>query len=124
MEKCPKCKSEKRIKNGRTISGIQRWNCKDCGRNYSVEIRKNNKSDEVKTIAKSMYLEGLGFRSIGRILKVSHVAVFNWIKKIGKEEKEKFKEKKQKIEHKKIIEMDEIHTYLGKKKLRMDMDSS
>jgi|ERR1035437_1192901 transposase-like protein len=124
MENCPKCKSEKRVKNGHTISGEQRWNCKNCGRNYSVEFKSNNKSDEMKTIAKSMYLEGLGFRSIGRILKVSHVSVFNWIKKFGKEEKEKFKEKKQKIEHKKIIEMDEIHTYLGKKKLRMDMDSS
>ena len=26
-------------------------------------------------------LKGLGFRSIGRALKVSHVSVFNWIKR-------------------------------------------
>ena len=29
------------------------------------------------------YLEGLGFRSIGRFLKCSHVAVYNWIKAFG-----------------------------------------
>jgi len=30
-----------------------------------------------------MYLEGLGFRSIGRILNCSHVAVYRWIKQYG-----------------------------------------
>ena len=32
-----------------------------------------------------MYLEGLGFGSIGRILKISHGTIFNWVKKWGGE---------------------------------------
>ena len=58
-----------------------------------------------------LYLEGLGFRSIGRFLKVSHVAVYNWIREYG----EKLNELRSlsKIE---VVEMDEMHTYIGSKK--------
>ena len=31
----------------------------------------------------TLYLEILGFKAIGRILKVNHVSVLNWIKKYG-----------------------------------------
>lgn len=59
-----------------------------------------------------MYLEGLGFRSIGRLLKVSHVAVMNWVKNYGKN-LEKIRNKAP-VE---IVEIDEMHTYVGKKKI-------
>ena len=39
----------------------------------------------VKRQALQLYLEGLGFRSIGRFLGVSHVSVQKWIKKFGQE---------------------------------------
>ena len=58
-----------------------------------------------------MYLEGLGFRSIGRFLNVSHVAVFNWIKGFG-EKLEELRSSKE-IE---VVEIDEMHTYIGSKK--------
>jgi transposase len=58
-----------------------------------------------------LYLEGLGFRSIGRFLNVSHVSVYNWIKLFG-EEITKIRSD-QKIE---VIEIDEMHTYIGSKK--------
>ncbi|MDN5296737.1 MAG: hypothetical protein PWQ71_843 [Bacteroidota bacterium] len=58
-----------------------------------------------------LYLEGLGFRSIGRFLKVSHVTVFNWIKDFG-EKTDEFRNPGD-IE---IIELDEMHTYIGQKK--------
>lgn len=32
-----------------------------------------------------MYLEGLGFNSIARILKVSHVSIQKWIKSYGQQ---------------------------------------
>ena len=44
-----------------------------------------------------MYLEGLGFRSIGRILKVSNVSVLNWIKNTSKIISEQTKESKAEI---------------------------
>ena len=40
---------------------------------------------EVKRQALELYLEWLGFRSIGRFLKYSHVGIFNWIKSYGSE---------------------------------------
>jgi transposase len=39
------------------------------------------KAPETRRLAFEMYLEGLGFRSIGRILKISYGTVYMWIKK-------------------------------------------
>ncbi len=117
MDKCPKCCCEKLQKNGRTKSGVQRYKCCGCGRSSSVILKVYEKSKEMKNIALSMYLEGLGFRKIGRILNVSHVSVFQWIRDFGL----KAKAEKQQKKHEKIVEMDELHTYSEKKKLRMDL---
>ena len=107
---CVKCKSENKIKRG-IVKGRQRYTCKDCGYNYTVEKKSTSKSDSMKRQALELYLEGLGFRSIGRFLKVSHVSVYNWIKSFG----EKIEEIRsdEKIE---VVEIDEMHTYIGSKK--------
>ena len=39
---------------------------------------------ETKKYALKLYLEGNGFRSIGRLMNVSNVTVLNWIRKLGK----------------------------------------
>jgi transposase len=65
----------------------------------------------VKRQALQLYLEGLGFRSIGRILGVSHVSVYNWIKKFGQEIEDIKSENEISI-----VELDEMHTYIGNKK--------
>ena len=39
---------------------------------------------EPRQQAQDMYLEGLGLRAIGRVLNVSHTAVYCWIKQTGK----------------------------------------
>jgi len=108
--KCPRCNNEHNVKNGKVLDR-QRYKCKSCGLNYSVERRSNDKDLTLKRFALSMYLEGLGFRSIGRLLKVSHVSVMNWIKLYGQSIKEIRNDKP--VE---IAEMDEIHTYVGRKK--------
>ena len=59
-----------------------------------------------------MYLECLGFSSIGRILRVSHVSVLNWIRKYGREIDTI--RNYQPVEE---MELDELHTYIGHKKL-------
>ena len=62
-----------------------------------------------------MYLEGLGFRSIGRILGVSNVAVLKWVKNIGKtvEELSSDSNKTKSVE---IMELDELWHFVSKKK--------
>jgi len=113
---CPKCGSEKHCKDG-TVKGRQRFKCKQCNYHYTVEQKSNVKSIDTKRLSFEMYLEGLGFRSIGRILKISYGTVFQWIKKWG--ENLEIPKRNEAIE---VVELDEMHTYVSKKKLPMDMD--
>ena len=66
---------------------------------------------------KEPYLEGLGFRAIGRFLDCSHVSVYKWIKAFGEGA-----QVLQSDSTVKVVEMDEMHTYIGSKKLLLDLD--
>jgi transposase-like protein len=76
---CPKCKSGHHVKDG-IVRGKQRYQCKGCHYRYTVERKADVKTTETRRLALEMYLEGLGFRSIGRILKISYVTVYTWVK--------------------------------------------
>lgn len=106
---CPKCSHDVSTKSG-IVKGRQRWKCKNCGYHYTVANRGATK--EQKRQALELYLEGLGFRSIGRFLKFSHVAVYNWIREFG----EKLDEIKSDTKIK-IVEIDEMHSYVAQKKI-------
>ncbi len=108
---CPKCKSEKKIKNG-IINSVQRYKCKACGYNYTVGKRSCDYPVSTKKKALQLYLEGLGFRSIGRILGVSNVSVLNWIRSFGSEVAG-LRSRSQEIE---VVGVDEMHSYIGDKK--------
>ena len=108
MANCPKCQNEQCSKDG-IVRGKQRYRCKGCGYRHTVAYK--GYSEEVKRQALTMYLEGLGFRSIGRLLGCSHVAVFQWIKQYG--EKARLSLPATEIE---VVEMDEMHSYVGSKK--------
>jgi transposase len=60
------------------IAGRQRYQCHDCGYNYSIELKFTAFPCQLKQ-ALQLYLEGLGFCSIGRFLGVIHVSVQKWI---------------------------------------------
>ena len=109
--KCIKCNSEEKVKNG-FIKGVQRYKCKECGYNYTVEKRSGEHSKETKRNALHLYLEGLGFRSIGRLLGVSNVSILNWIRDFG----EKAKELQVDDSTIEFAELDEMHSYIGNKK--------
>lgn len=106
---CPSCKSELKTKDG-IIKGRQRYKCKSCNFRYTIEDRSHAKNF-LKRSALELYLEGLGFRSIGRILKVSHVSVYNWIRSFGKKVDELRSSKTPEV-----VEIDELHSYIGNKK--------
>jgi len=107
--KCLKCSSINVCKNGK-MKGMQRYKCKDCGYNYTKG--RNSKDKSLKRFALELYLEGLGFRSIGRLIKVSHVSVFNWIKQYGKS-----LDLLQNNHDICVTEIDEMHSYIGSKKM-------
>lgn len=76
---CPKCQSNCIIKSG-VINSKQRYLCKKC--NYFFTVNKMGKKidDYYVTKALQLYLEGLSFREIERIIGVSHVTISNWVK--------------------------------------------
>ena len=108
--RCPKCASAERIKSG-FKEGRQRYKCKGCEFHYSVTHKSDVRPPETRKLALHMYLEGLGFRAIGRILKVSNVTVLNWVKAFGAQAAEI--QSDQEVE---VTELDELHTYVGNKK--------
>ncbi len=108
MIKCPKCGSGECRKDG-IVKGRQRHKCKSCG--YRHTVQHVGKSSTIKRQALELYLEGLGFRSIGRFLKCSHVAVYNWIKSFGEAADEIRSDTA--ID---VVEIDEMHSYISQKK--------
>ena len=106
---CPKCNSGVYVKDG-IVKGKQRYLCKKCKYRYTVKER--GKPSTVKKFALLLYLEGLGFRSIERLLNVSNVSVMRWVKSYGKEI-EKLRTENGDLE---VVELDEMHTYIGSKK--------
>jgi transposase-like protein len=108
---CSKCNCSDSVKSG-LIKGRQRYKCKSCGCNYTVAIKSTAKSASFKKQALHLYLEGLGYRSIGRFLGVSNVSVLNWIRDLGPRVQE-LRSAGKSLE---IVEVDEMHAYVGKTK--------
>ncbi|WP_088323432.1 transposase-like zinc-binding domain-containing protein [Polaribacter tangerinus] len=77
---CPNCGSEYYIKSG-IINKRQRYKCKKCSYYYTVGKLGKKIDDYYVNKALQLYLEGLTYREIERILGVSHVSVMNWVKK-------------------------------------------
>ncbi len=108
---CPKCSNSAVIKSGK-IKGKQRYKCKKCGYHYTVQQKSTAKPKELKKYALQLYLEGLGFRSIGRILNVSNVSVLNWIRGFG-QEVQSLANSGSEVD---FVELDQMHSYIGNKK--------
>jgi transposase-like protein len=121
---CPRCGSENHCKDG-IVQGRQRYKCKECKYHYTVFKKSDVKSSNTKRMAFEMYLEGLGFRAIGRILRISYGTVYQWVKQWGS--RLELPKRNEAIE---FVELDEMHTYVGSKKttngyglLLIDMES-
>ena len=76
---CPKCQSSGIVKSG-IVNDKQRYLCKKCRYYFTVNKIGKKIDDYYVTKALQLYLEGLSFREIERIIGVSHVTVSNWVK--------------------------------------------
>lgn len=72
----PKYDKSEKVKNI-IIRDLQRYKCKNCGSNFTVYKRSNEYPKSIRKKALQRNLEGLGLRSIGRILEVSNVTILN-----------------------------------------------
>lgn len=80
IDLCPNCGSDNYVKSG-IVNDRQRYRCKSC--NYYFTVNKLGKKidDYYVNKALQLYLEGLTYREIERILGISHVSIMNWVKK-------------------------------------------
>ena len=109
---CRKCGSEAFVKNG-FMAGAQRYKCKKCGFQFTRETPHGRPMKD-KILALVLYLSGLSMNAIGNIIGVSTQSIMRWIrmfydKFIPQNEIEtKFDE----------IEIDEMYSYINKKKIQ------
>jgi transposase-like protein len=89
---CKYCGSQNLIKRGirkNKFGNVQRFSCKDCGKRFVINVgfEKMKATPQVVTVALDLYFKGISLRKIVDHLeqfysvKVTHVAVFKWIKK-------------------------------------------
>lgn len=109
MIKCPRCSMHNSVKAG-LMNNKQRYKCKSCIYHYTAHKPRSTMSQ--KRQALELYLEGLGYRSIGRLLRVSHVSIYNWIKAFGSKLTEL-----QSSTTVEVMEIDEMHSYIHSKKM-------
>src|SRR6056300_250192 len=116
---CPKCQSQEYVKSG-IIKGRQRFKCKNC--NYYFTVQKLGKRIDNYYVVKALqlYVEGVSFREIERILGVSHVSVMNWVKtyKIKRPQLQyNHKPSFEVLEHEQLLERMKSPEYLEQKGL-------
>ena len=111
---CPNCKWKKRqVKNGLNKSGSQKYRCNVCSTGYTPEPKPNGYPETTRLLAIRMYVEGNSYGAIGRILKINPQSVANWVKQhIAKLPVAPVPEQPR------TAELDELYTYVGKKKTK------
>lgn len=102
---CPKCNSDKIVKSG-IVKERQRFKCKEC--NYFFTVSKFGKKVDNYYIIKALqlYMEGVSYREIERILGISHVSVMNWVKQfnISRPPGEKYNPTYKILKHKELVD--------------------
>ncbi len=81
---CKHCGSGSYVRNGMT-HGHQRYRCKACGRNFTATPARG-KPPVMKALAVLLYSLGNASQGmIARLLGVSHVAVYKWVRAAGED---------------------------------------
>lgn len=68
---CPRCQSERVIKNGRIHTGKPKWMCKQCGRQFVLNPQWRRVPDETKVLIDKLLLEKISLAGIARVTGVS-----------------------------------------------------
>ena len=109
--KCPRCKSAQISTSGHD-HGKQNYICKQCRRQLVEFYNSKGDSDDVKRICLRMYVNGMGFRGIEPVTGINHNTVINWVRENGLS----LADAPESEEIPEITELDELQTFVGKKK--------
>jgi len=66
-------------------------------------------------MAVAMYLNNVGFRAIGRVMKIPFQIIHGWIRQAGELVEKEIENKPNNSRSIAILEMDELYTYIQKK---------
>ncbi len=69
--RCPRCKSEKVVKNGSIHNGTKKYMCKACGRQFVKEPVNKPISEDKKKLTDKLLLEKIPLAGIARVVGVS-----------------------------------------------------
>ncbi len=116
---CPRCALTHIRKNGKK-SGKQNYICVGCGRQFIDSYEQQGYSEEIKCECLEMYVNGSGFRAIERVKKVHHTTIIYWVKMAGNA----LLNTPDYDEIPEITQVDELETFVGKKKQNLVVDGS
>lgn len=103
MMKCPKCNSDKTVKNGKTPNKrVQKYLCRNCNRNFletdgTVYFGKHTEYEKIDQIVHA-HCEGVGIRATGRIFDLAPYTVRSIIRQAGVQAEKVNKETLQELE--------------------------
>ena len=91
IDACVYCKSKDIVRDGQrhnTFGDIQKWNCRACGRYFTINLgfERMKHNPQGITTAMQLYFSGESLRNVAKSLQllgveVSHQTVYNWIAK-------------------------------------------
>lgn len=99
------------MKAGRTKSGSQRYYCKVCQRTYTPNPKEQGYPDSLRRQAVKLVADGVNFRRTARQLGVNHQTVINWVNATVVQ-----LPAAPMPETAEVIEMDELYTFVQRKK--------
>mgnify|MGYP002641398804 CR=1 FL=1 len=112
MMKCPICKANTRQhKIGFTQAQSQRYKCQHGDKRYTPEPKPRGYPESLRKQALKMYVDGINFRRIGRLLDVHHQSVINWVNAYADQLPDAPVPDKTDV-----VEMDELYTFIREKK--------
>ncbi len=120
INKCPRCESPENVKYGTNASGTAKLKCKNCAKVFTINPKIKRISNEQGIMIIDLYLERMGIRAIGRVLKISNVGVLQFIRRYAK----KIKEAMPAPAPTHRAEADEMYLQFRKKKRRLDVVGS
>ena len=118
--KCPRCGKEKhQNKHGKNKLESKRYLCKHCNKAYTVNLKERKYSEDKIKEAIKLYMEGNSGRAVGRIMGISKNTCLYWIKRYTKT----IEEKTYPNERVKVIEIDEVYSFIERKKQNLCDDT-
>jgi transposase-like protein len=93
--------------------------CEGCRRYFTPQPKPNGYDNALREQAVKLYLEGMSFRAVGRHLGIHYGSVVNWVNGHHDQDLPEQVEDQTAAD---TVEIDELFTYIGKKKTSVRSD--